>query len=66
MATLGITGREHEVLLLVAERLSNKAIAARLYVSPRTVDKHVEHLLAKTQLHDRAQLSDLVARLGGS
>jgi DNA-binding CsgD family transcriptional regulator len=66
LATLGITGREHEVLLLVAERLSNKAIAARLYVSPRTVDKHVEHLLAKTQLHDRAQLSDLVARLGGS
>jgi DNA-binding CsgD family transcriptional regulator len=66
LATLGITAREHEVLVLVAERLSNKGIAARLYISPRTVDKHVERLLAKTQLHDRAQLSDLAARLDGS
>ncbi|MCA1570393.1 MAG: helix-turn-helix transcriptional regulator, partial [Chloroflexi bacterium] len=64
LASLGVTGRELEVLSLVADRLSNKEIAARLYVSSRTVDKHVEHLLAKTGRHSRAELSDLVAQLG--
>jgi DNA-binding CsgD family transcriptional regulator len=63
LASLGVSGREQEVLMLVAERLSNKEIAARLYLSPRTVDKHVEHLLTKTSLHNRAQLSDLAAQI---
>jgi DNA-binding CsgD family transcriptional regulator len=35
-----------------------------MYLSPRTVDKHVQHLLAKTGLHSRAELSDLAVRLG--
>ena len=40
-----MTAREAEVLELVGGRLSNKDIAARLYLSPRTVEKHVASLL---------------------
>jgi len=42
---IGVTAREAEVLELVGGRLSNKDIAARLYLSPRTVEKHVASLL---------------------
>jgi DNA-binding CsgD family transcriptional regulator/tetratricopeptide (TPR) repeat protein len=54
---LGVTVREHEVLELVAERLGNKEIAARLFLSPRTVEKHVASLLLKTGEPDRAALA---------
>ncbi|MGH9278136.1 MAG: helix-turn-helix transcriptional regulator, partial [Acidimicrobiales bacterium] len=53
----GVTAREAEVLTLVGERLSNKEIAARLYLSPRTVEKHVASLLMKLGVPDRAALS---------
>ncbi len=53
---LGVTAREAEVLELVGEHLSNKDIAARLYLSPRTVEKHVASLLLKTGTADRAAL----------
>jgi DNA-binding CsgD family transcriptional regulator len=53
---LGITGREADVLRLVAEGLANKQIAARLHLSPRTVEKHVESLLRKTAARSRTQL----------
>jgi DNA-binding CsgD family transcriptional regulator len=52
----GITVREHEVLRLLAERLGNTEIATRLYISPRTVEKHVASLLAKTGELDRTSL----------
>jgi len=52
----GITGREREVLHLVAEGLANKAVAERLFLSPRTVEKYVERLLAKTGSVNRSQL----------
>lgn len=55
---LGVTAREAEVLGLVAERLPNKDIAARLYLSPRTVEKHVASLLAKLCAEDRGELID--------
>ncbi len=61
-AGLGLTGRESEVLALVAEGHSNREIAAQLYVSPRTVEKHVERLLAKTATSRRSQLAALAAR----
>jgi DNA-binding CsgD family transcriptional regulator len=60
---LGVTAREAEVLELVGERLSNKDIAGRLYLSPRTVEKHVASLLLKTGAADRAALRRL-ARQG--
>jgi len=43
----GITVREAEIMDLLTERLSNREIAERLYLSPRTVEKHVASLLAK-------------------
>jgi DNA-binding CsgD family transcriptional regulator len=56
---LGVTAREAEVLELVGEHLPNKDIAARLYLSPRTVEKHVASLLLKTGTADRAALGRL-------
>ena len=53
---LGVTAREADVLVLVAEGLANKQIAARLHVSPRTVEKHVESLLRKAGARSRTQL----------
>jgi DNA-binding CsgD family transcriptional regulator/tetratricopeptide (TPR) repeat protein len=55
-ASEGITDREADVLRLVAEGLTNKQIAARLNLSPRTVEKHVESLLRKTGAPSRTGL----------
>ncbi|MFR9676952.1 helix-turn-helix transcriptional regulator [Streptomyces sp. TR06-5] len=57
----GVTVREYEVFLLLAERLSNKAIATRLYISPRTVEKHVASLITKTAARDREALCTVAA-----
>jgi DNA-binding CsgD family transcriptional regulator len=58
----GITGRELEVLRLLAEGLSNQEIAARLYLSPRTVERHVANLTVKAGVGRRAQLVAFAAR----
>src|SRR5690242_3970366 len=41
----GLTGRQHEVLLLIADGLATKAIARRLWLSPATVRNHVAAIL---------------------
>jgi len=51
-----LTDRETEVLRLVAKGLSSKEIAARLVLSHRTVQNHVQNTLRKLQLHNRVQL----------
>lgn len=51
-----LSERETEVLRLVAKGLSYKDIAARLFLSHRTVQNHVQRTLNKLQLHNRAQL----------
>lgn len=53
----GVTAREAEVLGLLTAGLSNRDIAARLGLSHRTVEKHVERLLAKTGSGGRAELA---------
>jgi DNA-binding CsgD family transcriptional regulator len=53
---LGVTAREFEVLELMADQFGNQAIARRLYISPRTVEKHVASLIAKTGQPNRAAL----------
>jgi non-specific serine/threonine protein kinase len=53
----GLSAREFEVVDLVAEGLANKAIAARLHLSARTVEVHVRHALAKLGLENRTQLA---------
>jgi DNA-binding CsgD family transcriptional regulator len=63
---LGVTARELEVLSLLAEGRSNQEIGARLYLSPRTVERHVANLAAKTGLGRRSQLVAFAARTVGS
>jgi DNA-binding NarL/FixJ family response regulator len=50
-----LSAREHEVLELLAQGLTNSEIAQRLYLSPITVRNHVSHILAKLQVRDRRQ-----------
>jgi len=52
----GVTGREREVLTLIASGLSNAEIAEHLRLSLATVKTHIGHLLAKLDARDRAQL----------
>jgi len=51
-----LTARETEVLRLVAKGLTYREIAARLVLSHRTVQNHVQNTLTKVQLHNKAQL----------
>jgi DNA-binding CsgD family transcriptional regulator len=51
-----LTAREHEVLLSVAQGLSNQEIADSLFMSPATAKTHVSRLLTKLDARDRVQL----------
>lgn len=52
-----LTTREREVLQLIAEGNSNKAIAARLSLSVKTIEAHRTNLMAKLDIHDTASLT---------
>ncbi|MEO7837278.1 MAG: helix-turn-helix transcriptional regulator, partial [Acidimicrobiales bacterium] len=64
LVAVGVTGREADVLRLLASGLSNKAIGVRLYLSHRTVERHVENLLMKTEANDRRGLAALAEQAG--
>ncbi len=52
-----LTPREREVAELVAQGLTNREIAARLYLSERTAQNHVEHILTKLDLSNRSKIA---------
>jgi DNA-binding NarL/FixJ family response regulator len=58
-----LTDREQEVLACLSEGLRNVEIAERLAISPRTVDKHVEHILRKLDARSRLHAVALAARM---
>jgi DNA-binding NarL/FixJ family response regulator len=60
----GLTVREAEVLVLIAEGFSNQEIARRLHVSTATVKTHINNMFAKTGLKDRAQAVRYAFRKG--
>lgn len=59
-----LTPRELEVLRLIADGLSNREIAARLYLGEATVKTHVNRIFAKTHSRDRAQAAAFAHRHG--
>jgi DNA-binding NarL/FixJ family response regulator len=59
-----LTARERTVLALVARGLSNRQIAAELYISDRTARTHVSHVLTKLQLSSRTQAALVAIREG--
>ncbi|MFD4903978.1 helix-turn-helix transcriptional regulator [Kitasatospora purpeofusca] len=63
LRTCGVTVREYEVLVLLADRPGNQELARKLSISPRTVEKHLASLLAKTGHPDRAALCALATEL---
>ncbi|WP_211746837.1 response regulator transcription factor [Paenibacillus sp. Marseille-Q4541] len=60
----GMTEREREVLLLIAEGKSNKDISEELHISIKTVKTHVSNLLMKCEMDDRTQLAIYAHRKG--
>jgi DNA-binding NarL/FixJ family response regulator len=54
---MGLTGRELEVLALVATGKTNREIAAALVISEHTVARHVQHILAKLSVSSRTAAS---------
>jgi DNA-binding CsgD family transcriptional regulator len=55
----GLTSRQLEILNLLGENLTNPEIAARLNISPKTVDHHVSAVLAKLDVHSRGEAAKL-------
>ncbi len=64
LLTSPLTPREQQVLSLLAEGLRTKAIAKRLYVSPKTIGTHIQHVLKKLGVHSRAEAVAIAYREG--
>jgi DNA-binding NarL/FixJ family response regulator len=57
-----LTRRELDVLSLLVEGLGQPEIAAKLFITPKTVGKHIEHILPKLGVHSRAQAVAVAVR----
>lgn len=57
-----LTSREYEVAKLIAEGATNREIAERLVIAPKTASSHVEHILAKLGVARRAEIAAWVSR----
>ena len=60
----GLTTRETEVLRLLADGLTNREIAARLFISQKTVGAHMAHIYAKLGVHSRVEAAGRARQLG--
>jgi DNA-binding NarL/FixJ family response regulator len=56
-----LTAQEAQIASLAGDGLTNADIGARLFLSPRTVESHLEHIYRKLELRSRAQLAAYVA-----
>jgi DNA-binding CsgD family transcriptional regulator len=61
-----LTPQERQIAHFVAEGLANKEVAARLFLSPRTIDSHLRNVFAKLGITSRTQLAHLHAQTGGA
>ena len=59
-----LTAREQEILRLLAEGLSSKEIAQKLFISPKTVENHRANIMNKLDLHSSIELVRYAAKLG--
>jgi RNA polymerase sigma factor (sigma-70 family) len=57
-----LTQREREVLRLLVEGLTNRAIAERLSVSTETIKSHVHHIMQKLHVNDRTQAAVIATK----
>ena len=62
LARLGITQREHEVILLLITGKTYKEIAAELFISLPTVKTHVSNIYSKANVRNRLELSNLIKK----
>ena len=62
--TFGLSGREREVLALVAQGRTNREIGERLFISQKTVGVHVGNILAKLEVSGRVEAAAVAIRLG--
>lgn len=66
LESVRLTAREHQVIDLLGEGLSNKEIAARLHIAVHTVKSHVHNVLEKLALHSRLEVAAFSHASGGS
>jgi len=58
----GLSKRELEIARLVATGMTNRAIAEKLFLAERTVESHLDHIMAKLDLNTRTQVASWLAR----